>query len=79
MEEHGLPARRLIAQGPVCSVEQCPCGALYVGCGTVTLCLPRDALAALWETLGESLQRLSVPRTSPTMALPTEGRSGQPS
>lgn len=55
-----LPQRRLLAREAFCAVEQCGCGTLHVSVLGVTLRLPQEAVACLWETLGLALGRLAA-------------------
>jgi hypothetical protein len=59
MDDRCRPARRLLAQCPVCTVEECACGVLHVTLGVLTIRLQTEVVASVWQTLGEALQRLS--------------------
>lgn len=59
MDDRCRPVRRLLAQGPMCTVEECACGVLHVSLGALTIRLPTEVVASVWQTLGEALQRLS--------------------
>jgi hypothetical protein len=63
--ETPCPARRLIAEGPACSVEECACGVLLVTMGPLTIRVPPEAVASIWQTLGAALQKLSAIHRSP--------------
>ncbi len=58
MEENCPKTRRVIAQGPVCTVEQCTCGVLHVTLGALTIRLQMEVVASIHETLGEALRLL---------------------
>ena len=58
MEDTYRPARRVVAQGPVCTVEECACGVLHVTIGVFTIRLQTEVVASIWETLGEALHRV---------------------
>lgn len=77
MEDSCRPARRVVAQGPVCTVEQCACGVLHVTIGVLTIRLQTEVVASIWETLGEALHRVcGRPRsTHPIDELPTDRTS----
>ena len=49
------PIRQLIAESPLCRVEQCACGTLFVTVGALTLRVHADALAVIHRTLGDAL------------------------
>jgi hypothetical protein len=53
------PLRRTVAQGPVCTVEECSCGVLHLTLGALTIRIQREVVASMWETLGEALQPLA--------------------
>ncbi len=63
MDDRCAAARRMIAQGPMCTVEECRCGVLHVSLGPFTFRVQREAVASIWETLGDALARLSKPRS----------------
>lgn len=60
---HCIPARRPIARGPMCSIEECACGVLHVTLGVLTIRLDRDVVASIWETFGEALRTLALARS----------------
>lgn len=62
MDDRCVVSRRLIAQGPVCTVEECSCGVLHVTLGALTIRLQREAVGSIFETLGEAL---GVTRSAP--------------
>lgn len=59
MKESCLPARRLVARGSFCTVEECSCGILHVTLGVFTVRLQPEVVMSVWQTLGEALARLS--------------------
>lgn len=55
------PVRRLVAQGPMCSIEECACGVLHVTLGVLTLRLHPDVVASIAETFADALRVLAMP------------------
>ena len=53
-------ARRLLAGGEQCVVEECGCGTLHVTIGALTLRLGPSSVADLSATLGEAMQRWAL-------------------
>lgn len=59
MKNPCLPGRRVLARGPVCSVEECSCGVLHVTLGVLTVRLDLAVVDSLYETLGAALRTLA--------------------
>lgn len=57
------PARRPLARGPMCSIEECSCGVLHVTLGALTIRLAPDLVASIWETFGTALETLAHRRS----------------
>jgi hypothetical protein len=68
MDERCVAARRLIAQGPMCTVEECRCGVLHVTLGALTIRLQPEVIASIWQTLDEALARLGHHRCDASSA-----------
>ena len=49
--------RSRLADGPICSVEECSCGVMHLTIGPVTLRLQAEAVESMWVTLGEAISR----------------------
>ena len=59
-------ARRVLAHGPFCSIEECSCGVLHATFGPVTIRVQPEIAESMWMTLGEAIQRLALdPRRGP--------------
>jgi hypothetical protein len=52
--------RRVVAQGPACSIEECACGVVHLTVGVFTIRLQAEVVASIWETLGVALERLAT-------------------
>lgn len=51
----------VLATGPICQVERCrECNCVSIHLGATTVRLEEAALASMWATLGEALERLSA-------------------
>jgi hypothetical protein len=57
------PQREILAQGPICQIEQCECGTVHVTIGPLTFRAHGEAIVSLWTTLGEAVHRLSAQRS----------------
>ena len=68
MEERCFPTRRLVAQGPVCTIESCSCGVLHVTLGVLTLRLQAEVIASIRDTLDEALENLLEKRGDRAMS-----------
>lgn len=73
-----LPGRRVVAQGPYCSIEECSCGVLHVTLGVLTIRLQSEVVVSVWQTMGEALARLHSEH-SPKPAVPFTRAPGRPS
>ena len=53
-------ARRLLAGGEQCVVEECGCGTIHVTIGSITLRLCPSTVADISGTLAEAMQRWAL-------------------
>lgn len=61
------PHRNRLAEGPVCTVDECACGVLHVTIGAITIRLQTDVVESIWLTLGEAIQRLAARRRASSL------------
>jgi hypothetical protein len=62
MTESCRPGRRVVARGPVCTIEECSCGILHLTIGVFTIRLEPSVVASVGQTIGEALRRLAEVR-----------------
>jgi hypothetical protein len=53
-------ARRVLAAGEQCVLEQCSCGALHVTIGAITLRLGPGTVGDIAQTLGEGMRQWAL-------------------
>ena len=65
------PERTLVAQGPVCQVEECSCGTLHLTIGALTIRLGTEVVASMRDTLADALVALSDPSHGESHQVPS--------